>query len=476
MKILITGTTGYIAKRLVPLLLEEGHELVCCVRDLIRVPKHIKDHEKVSFVKVDFLTKDHKEPFPKDIEAAYYLIHSMSGYTEDFKEDERKCAENFKKHIRPTAIKQVIYLSGITNNDNLSKHLSSRKQVEEILKDEHYHLTVFKAGIIVGSGSSSFEIIRDLAEKLPIMVTPKWLNTKTQPIAIRDVLEFLFRALGNENVYDKSFDIFSSEILTYKQMLLQFAEVRGLKRWIYTIPIMTPRLSSYWLFFVTSTSYRLAVNLVDSMKVPIIGKPSPINELLNVNPISYKEAVSRAFDKIEQNDIVSSWKDSLISGDITRQLSEHVNVPEYGVFKDIRVRKITDKAYTLNKIWTIGGKNGWYYANFLWKIRGLMDQLVGGGGLRRGRSHPTRLYAGDALDFWRVLFASKSQGKLLLYAEMKLPGEAWLAFEILDNQLYQKAIFRPKGIWGRLYWYAVLPFHGIIFKGLINHLSQPTKA
>jgi len=473
MNILVTGATGYIGKRLIPFLLNEGHTVICVVRDRLRADKSYADDENVFVIEGDFLKPKTLNNIPIDIDVAYYLIHSMSNSSKDFKTLEERCAVNFKKAIENTNTKQVIYLSGITNEDKLSKHLQSRKNVEDVLASKNYALTIFKAGIIVGSGSSSFEIIRDIVEKLPFMIAPKWLNTKTQPLAVRDVLAFLSRAANNKTVFNKSYDVFGPEILTYKEMLLQFAEVRGLKRYILTVPVMTPKLSSYWLYFVTSTSYKLATSLVDSMGIQIVGKSSDINEVLNVNPLTYKEAVSLAFEKIEQNSIVSSWKDSMVSsGRLGNQLHKYVNVPKFGCFNDYKERPVKDTESTINKIWAIGGTTGWYYGTFLWRIRGYIDKLFGGIGLRRGRTSPTELDAGDALDFWRVIFADKEQKKLLLYAEMRLPGEAWLEFKIEDNFLKQTATFRPRGLWGRLYWYSVLPFHGFIFRGMINKLSE----
>lgn len=473
MKILVTGSTGYIGKRLIPILINEGHHVVCAVRDALRVDKNYLEDDHITIVEADFLKPETLKNIPSDIDVAYYLIHSMSNSSKDFLTLESDCAQNFKNHFEATTLKQVIYLSGITNEEELSKHLQSRKNVENILSSDTYSLTVFKAGIIVGSGSSSFEIIRDLVEKLPVMIAPKWLNTKTQPLAVRDVLAFLSRAKGNERLYNKSYDIFGPEILTYKQMLLQFAEIRGLKRYILTVPIMTPKLSSYWLYFVTSTSYKLASTLVDSMGVEIVGNPSNINQILDVNPITYSEAVQLAFEKIEQNSIVSSWKDSMISsGRLKNSLHKYINVPKYGCFRDYKEIKVIDEENTINKIWSIGGTTGWYYGTFLWKLRGYLDKLVGGIGLRRGRTHVSELDAGDALDFWRVIFADKSKRKLLLYAEMKLPGEAWLEFKIEDGFLKQTATFRPRGLAGRFYWYSVYPFHGFIFNGMIKKLVK----
>ena len=471
MKILLTGTTGYIAKRLALQLLEDNHELVCCVRDMERIPDEIEEHPRCKFIKVDFLKPESVE-IPSDIEAAYYLIHSMSNSKNDFEKLERQCSQNFKELVNKTECNQVIYLSGIVNDDSLSKHLKSRLQVENTLKSNDYALTTFRAGIIVGSGSASFEIIRDIVEKLPVMITPKWLNTKTQPIGVRDVLTYLSNALGNKKLFDKSYDIFGPEILTYKEMLLQFAEVRGLKRYILTLPVLTPKLSSYWLYFVTSTSFQLASALVDSMKVEVIGKPSDINSHIDIDPMSYKIAVNLAFQKIQQNEVVSSWKDAVSSGIFNDQLSKHIELPHYGCFKDVRFREVTDEEFTLNQIWKIGGRNGWYRFNRLWKIRGHVDKLFGGVGLRRGRTHDTSLEPGDPLDFWRVLFADKNEKRLLLFAEMKLPGEAWLEFKIVKNKLYQRAVFRPKGVWGRLYWYSVLPFHAFVFNGMIDALVK----
>ncbi|WP_439151779.1 SDR family oxidoreductase [Winogradskyella sp.] len=472
MKILITGTTGYIAKRLALQLLEDKHELICCVRDMNRIPDEIEEHPLCSFIKMDFLNPEPNK-IPKNIDVAYYLIHSMATDADDFEDLERQCAHNFKNLVEATQCKQVIYLSGIVNDDSLSKHLKSRLQVEETLKSEKYALTTFRAGIIVGSGSASFEIIRDIVEKLPLMVTPKWLNTKTQPLGIRDVLTYLSGALGKEALFNKSYDIFGPEILTYKEMLLQFAEVRGLKRHIRTLPILSPKLSSYWLYFVTSTSFQLAQALVNSMKVEVIGRPSDINDHIKIEPMSYKTAVELAFQRIEQNSVISSWKDAVSSGRFKDQLSKHIELPQFGCFKDVRSKTIIDEEFTLNQIWGIGGRNGWYSFNGLWKLRGYVDKLFGGVGLRRGRTHDTYLEPGDPLDFWRVLFADKKEKRLLLFAEMKLPGEAWLEFKIVKDKLYQRAVFRPKGVWGRLYWYMVLPFHAFVFKGMINALVEP---
>lgn len=471
MRILLTGTTGYIGRRLLPILLHQGHYVICCVRDRNRFDISKYNSSNLEVIEVDFLKKDTLKQLPESIDAAYYLIHSMSVSTRDFESLEKKSAEYFKEALQGTSVRQVIYLSGIINNKELSKHLSSRKAVEEILKTGSYHLTTLRAGIIVGSGSASFEIIRDLVEKLPVMIAPKWLNTKSQPIAIYNVIEFLTGVLLNVKTFDNSFDIGGPDILSYKQMLLNFAKVRKLKRRVFVVPVMTPKLSSYWLYFITSTSYKLAVNLVNSMKIEIIGEKNSLPEMLGIELISYKDAVQSAFDKIAQQEVISSWTDALSSDALYKGISELINVPVYGCFKDKKELSISNEEDVTERIWSIGGEKGWYYANWLWGIRGILDKVSGGVGLRRGRRSRTEISPGDALDFWRVIYADKEEKRLLLFAEMKLPGEAWLEFRIKDKTLYQIATFRPLGLWGRIYWYSVLPFHGFIFRGMIKRIA-----
>ena len=470
MKILLTGANGYIGKRLLTVLIDLKHEVVCCVRDEQRFSKELKDHPLVQVIEVDLLKKETLNTLPKDIQGAYYLVHSMSSH-ENYTSLEAQCAENFSAYLETTSIEHLIYLSGIVNSSNLSKHLSSRKNVELLLSRGSYNTTTLRAGIIIGSGSASFEIIRDLIEKLPLMIAPKWLLTKCQPIGISDVLLFLSRTLFQKETYNKSYDIGGPDVLSYKEMLYGFAATRGLKRFIYTVPVMTPRLSSYWLYFVTSTSYKLAVSLVESMNVEVTCQPSQINDLLQIKPISYRNALEKAFSKIGQHDVPSSWKDSYASSGFDLMISDLIKVPEFGCFTDRRVQKMTDRAQTIDRLWKIGGETGWYHANFLWELRGFMDKLSGGVGLRRGRTTQSDINAGDAIDFWRVLYADRSKGQLLLYAEMKLPGEAWLEFKIIDQQLQQTATFRPLGIYGRLYWFSVWPFHSYIFKGMLRKLT-----
>ncbi|MBE0667420.1 MAG: NAD(P)H-binding protein, partial [Bacteroidales bacterium] len=291
MKILLTGATGYIAKRLLPVLLSGGHTVVCCVRDRNRFDSGKYNSSLVEVAEVDFLDKDSLKNIPEDIDVAYYLIHSMSASVNEFEVMERASAINFRERIEETRVRQVIYLSGIINNKELSRHLASRKAVEEALSEGKYHLTTLRAGIILGSGSASFEIMRDLVEKLPVMIAPRWLHTKSQPISVLNVTEFLYGVLLNEYTFDRSFDIGGPDIMTYKEMLLRFATVRNLRRHIFVVPVMTPKLSSYWLYFVTSTSYKLAVNLVHSMKIEVIVARNDLPEILGIKLIGFDDAV-----------------------------------------------------------------------------------------------------------------------------------------------------------------------------------------
>jgi uncharacterized protein YbjT (DUF2867 family) len=471
MRILLTGASGYIGKRLLPVLVESGHHVICCVRDTKRFAPPASLKSRIEVIEVDLLNAASLENIPKDIDGAFYLVHSMSA-SSDYAALEEESAINFRNAINQTKAQHVVYLSGIINETELSKHLTSRKNVEIELGKGSYNFTTLRAGIIIGSGSASFEIMRDLVEKIPIMVTPKWLNTKCQPIGISDVIQILSKTIFNPKTFNSDFDIGGPDILTYKEMLLEFGRSRNLKRHIYIVPVMTPKLSSYWLYFVTSTSYKLAIALVNSMKIEVICRNDDINKILEIEPISYRAALERAFSKIERNEVISSWKDAFISSDFNLNISEFIHVPTFGCFIDTRERTFTSRDACVNNIWRIGGENGWYYGNWLWKLRGFLDKLVGGVGLRRGRTSVNSLSVGDALDFWRVLYADKAESRLLLFAEMKLPGEAWLEFRIVENKLIQTATFRPLGLMGRLYWYAVLPFHGFIFNGMIREITK----
>lgn len=478
MKILLTGTTGYIGRRLLPVLVGAGHSVVCLVRDRRRFDWEDFSAEFLQHVSV--LEADLHDPatltsVPADIDAAYYLVHSMSSSNPDFTQLEATSAQNFVNLVNTTSAQQIIYLSGIVNDSDLSDHLLSRRNVEDVLKTAKAPVTILRAAIIIGSGSASFEIIRDLVEKLPVMIAPRWLKTKCQPIGIRNVIDYLLGVLIKRETYNRTFDIGGTEVLTYKQMLLGFARMRKLKRLIITVPVLSPKLSSLWLVFVTSTTYSLARSLVSSMKNEVICSNSDIRDIVPTHVLSYDESLRLAFDRISQKSVVSSWKDAISNDQISKHFLDQIQVPEHGVLSD--AREITfshDPQRVINNIWRIGGDQGWYFGNWMWRIRGLLDTMVGGVGLRRGRRSATDLKAGDALDFWRVLLADKASGRLLLYAEMKLPGEAWLEFRIKESGanrvLCQTATFRPLGLWGRLYWYCLLPFHAVIFPGMAKRI------
>lgn len=484
MKVLLTGSTGYIGRRLLPALIEEGHQVICLVRDKRRFDfdDFSSDHLKnILVVEGDLSEPTSLQHLPTAIDVAYYLVHSMGHSEKSFKSLEEEQAANFVAYINTTSAQQIIYLGGIANDLNLSEHLSSRQNVEAILSTAKAPLTVLRAAIIIGSGSASFEIIRDLVEKLPVMIAPKWLRTRCQPIGIRNVIEYLRGVLLKQETYHQVFDIGGRDVLSYHQMLMTYAKIRKLKRLIIPVPVLSPRLSSHWLYFVTSTSLSLARTLVSSLKNEVVCKDNRIQAFVPITVLSYEEALSAAFERIQQRNVVSSWKDAVNDQSIDKNFLNYVEVPTFGCYLDKRIVTITGpKENVINNIWTIGGNKGWYFGNWMWRIRGLMDKMVGGVGLRRGRRSETELKPGDALDFWRVLVADKEKGRLLLYAEMKLPGEAWLEFKIKESngkrELMQTATFRPLGLWGRLYWYSVLPFHGLIFpqmaKGIVH--SQPS--
>ncbi len=484
MKILLTGSTGYIGRRLLPILLADGHQVICLVRDKRRFDWDDfspEDHKSILVIEADLSKEETLSGLPLDFDAAYYLVHSMSSSHQNFTHIESESAQNFVKFIDKSHAKQIIYLSGIVNDAELSDHLLSRKNVEDILLASSIPATVLRAAIIIGSGSSSFEIIRDLVEKLPFMIAPRWLKTKCQPISIRNVIEYLRGVLLIPETLHQSYDIGGADILTYKEMLYGYAKERKLRRLIITVPLLSPKLSSLWLYFVTSTSYPLARTLVASMKNEVVCKDNRINKIVPIKILHYREALQLAFNKITQKNIISSWKDAIAIGTMNKDFLNKVNVPEHGVYLDKRIVKFEGNQDTvIDNMWRIGGEQGWYFGNILWRIRGVMDKMVGGVGLRRGRRNETELKPGDALDFWRVLIADKKNGRLLLYAEMKLPGEAWLEFKIKESDgkamLIQTATFQPLGVWGRVYWYLMLPFHGFIFpqmaKGIVGSLPR----
>ncbi|WP_316932303.1 NAD(P)H-binding protein [Hymenobacter terrenus] len=340
MKILLTGATGYIGQRLLPMLAGAGHDVVCLVRDPRRfsVSEILPDSllDRVSVAQGDLLKPDSLAEVPTDIDAAYYLVHSMSGGNENFFHLEQQSAHNFTQYLNTTTARQVIYLSGIANDHGLSVHLRSRFAVETVLgKATTAKLTVLRASIIIGSGSASFEIIRDLVEKLPVMVTPRWLNSRCQPIGVRDIMFYLTEVLDNPACFGRAFDVGGPDVLAYRDMLLGLAAERGYKRWIVTVPVLTPRLSSWWLYLVTSTTFSLAQSLVESLKNDTVCDPAKsISAVVPHECMSYREALALAFQRIEQNEVVSSWSDALSSGIVRQNYMDAMQIPKNGMFFD----------------------------------------------------------------------------------------------------------------------------------------------
>jgi uncharacterized protein YbjT (DUF2867 family) len=476
MKILLTGATGYIGRRLLPALLENGHKVVCCVRAGNRFLSDFS-HPNLSSVEVDFMKEEDILRLPRDIDVAYYLMHSMNVSPKHFETLEKRIALNFVGYLENTCAAQLIYLSGLVPaSAEMSSHLRSRWEVEKILSGGKVPATVLRAGIVVGSGSASFEIIRDLIEKLPLIIGPDWLNNRCQPIAVRNVIQYLIGILGHPACKGEIFDIGGPEVLTYKEILLGYASVRRLRRRIISVPFSATGLTAKWLFYITTTSDKLAVNLVESMMSDLICRDNRLESMLEIDSISYQQAIVMAFAKIEQNLVLSSWKDALNDPELFRHMAGFIEVPRFGTFRNSQVVEIRQDFRTvLGNLWALGGETGWFYANWIWQIRGFIDRLVGGVGLRRGRTHPWQLHPGDALDFWRVLIADQPGMHLLLFAEMKVPGEAWLEFSIREGkngpELHQVATFRPNGISGRLYWYLLLPVHSLIFYNMARQIA-----
>jgi len=476
--LLITGANGYIGLRLIPALLEAGHRVTALVRDRRRFPldDFSKAGEQLTLLEGDFLKPETLPEFPADLDAAYYLLHSMGGGG-DFVEREKRVAGHFVAALNQTNCKRTIYLSGLIDpHQELSPHLRSRNEVEGLLRSAKADLTVLRASIIVGSGSASFEIVRDLAEKLPVMICPRWVATRCQPIAIRNVIEYLTDLLDHPVTSGQTYDIGGPDVLRYRDLLAGYAEVRGLTRYYIPVPFLSPSLSSWWLYLMTSTTFSLARALVQSMKNETVCTDNSIRYIIPLPLISYRDAVELALARIAQNRVPSRWADSLQAGTLDPSFIDAVRTPEHGVFSDDQSVPLTAaREDVIEAIWSLGGKNGWPSMNWAWKIRGALDRIFGGTGIRRGRRHPTELRPGDPLDFWRVLVADREAGRLILYAEMKLPGEAWLEFRIEGDQLRQTATFRPQGIFGRLYWFAVLPFHWLLFPHMAHRLAAASR-
>lgn len=471
MKVLLTGSTGYIGRRLKQELLnDENIEL----KLLVRNKKSISSlNENAQVVEGDTFNKESLKEALKDVEVAYYLIHSLSN--ENYKDLDKISAQNFVDIANECGVKRIIYLGGLgVKNENTSEHLLSRIETGEILSSNKNLQTIWlRAGVIIGSGSASFEIIRNLTEKLPIMTTPKWVNTKAQPIAVSDVLSYLYNSLYLDVKENLIVDI-GSEQLSYKNMMLKTAKVLGLKRILITLPFMSINLSSYWLNLFTPVPYAVAKALVEGLKSEVIIQNDHAKKYFpNIIPISYEEAVSNAIKEIEANQVISRWNDK---GDGVWEKNAQNEISK-AVFIDRKELDISniEASKVYQSFIGIGGENGWFDFDFLWELRGIIDKLIGGVGLKRGRRSQCDLRISDCLDFWKVVDLQKDE-RLLLYAQMKLPGVAWLEFKIKDNKLIQSAYFYPKGVLGRLYWYALIPLHYFVFNNMIKSIIKKAKS
>lgn len=476
-KILVTGATGFVGKRLILALLNEGHQVYAICR--IKGTRIFADEpENLFYIWGDLRNSEIYDQMPKDIDAAYYLVHSMSGIVASLKNTEEEVAQAFVNGIGKTNVRHLIYLGGIINDEHsLSPHLSSRLLVEKILKQSGIPTTILRASLIIGSGSASFEIIRDLCQKLPWMIVPKWVNTPCQPIAIRDVLFYLRKVLLAEACYNRIFDIGGPEILTFKQLMLAYASERKIKIWMFEVPVLSPKLSSYWLFFITSVRFSICYYLVESMKSSTVVKLKGIEAIFPHDCLSFQESLSEAFQEISNNQIVSTWMDSWETMEPNPDVDTFRQILEKKCFKDEQRTPIKNsKSAVINKLWKIGGNTGYYAFDWAWYLRGLADKFVGGIGLNRGRRDPAEILVGDSIDFWRVIQADKDSGHLVLFSNMKVPGKAWLSFELVEDGeqtwLVQTAWFQPRNIWGRLYWYSLYPIHCFLFQKMAKAIAK----
>ncbi|MCH9811283.1 SDR family oxidoreductase [bacterium] len=477
MRVLVAGANGYVGSRLCYKLAEKGYHVIALVRNKDRFNVQEKVHDKIEVLECDLLQKASLNIMEGEIDCAFYLVHSLSAKQKKFYDLEEKSAIYFRERMEELETKKIVYLSGLSGENPKSEHMRSRDRVGQILLEGKIPVVNFQAGIIIGSGSASFELMRDLVEKLPVMIAPRWVSSKCQPIGISDVLYYLEHIVDKEVKESVIYHIGGPDVLTYKEMLYCFAKIRGLKRWILSVPVLTPHLSSLWLYFITSTNMYLAKRLVHSLAGDAVCLERGIEKVLPHKCLDYAQTIERAFDKIEQNHVFSSWKDALNKVGSLPHFDVYIHAPEHGCLTNVQTRYYTTpKEKILDKLWSIGGKNGWYYMTWAWKIRGRIDKLFGGVGLRRGRRSPTELQNGEALDFWRVIKSDRANGELLLFAEMKVPGEAWLSWKVREEEnkveIHQVATFRPKGVLGRLYWYSLWPVHIFIFRGLCNQIGK----
>ncbi len=471
-RIAIAGATGYIGGRLAPLLLQSGRQLRC----LVRSPKKLEGRwwtsgQGVEVRQTNLSDKEALQQALTGCTAAYYLVHSMMSAKGEYARRDLELAATFAQAAREAGLGRIIYLGGLgETGPGLSEHLTSRRDVETALASTGVPVTVLRAAMIIGSGSASFEILRYLVERLPVMITPKWVNTRCQPIGVDNVLGYLVGALSVPECAGATFDIGGSEILTYREIMRVMADELGLRRrWIVPVPVLTPRLSSYWIHLVTPLSNRIARPLAEGLKNEVICREDRITRLVPQKLLNVREAIRAALRQVESHLVETNWS---MAGPMPGD-------PDWSggtVFKDERMIQIeAPAAAVFSAVCQLGGEHGWY-ADWLWRIRGAMDRIVGGPGLRRGRRDPDSLRCGDALDFWRVAGLERDKS-LSLRAEMKLPGEALLDFRIRADgaggcTLTQTAFFEPKGVSGLMYWYAVLPLHCIVFRGMLRSVKR----
>ncbi len=482
--IAVLGATGYIGARLVPRLLKAGWT----VRAIGRNPAKLAgrawaSHPAIEMVAGDVLDRQQLTAALQGCQAAYYLVHSMNPQTSDFAATDREAAENMVAAATAAGLARIIYLGGLGEDaPQLSHHLRSRHEVGAILQNGSVPATIFRAAMIIGSGSASFEILRYLVERLPVMVTPRWVDTPCQPIAVSNVLHYLVSCLDCPGTIGDTFDVGTEEVVTYRQLMRLYAEEARLpRRWILPVPVLTPRLSSYWIHLVTPIPASLARPLAEGLRNPVLCHDARIRELLPQQLCGCRRAIRLALENLRLQQVESSWMDAGRVAPVEWSTSEDPEWAGGTIFRDDR--RMLVKA-TSAQCWPavvgIGGKTGWYYADWLWQVRGGMDRLLGGPGIGRGRRDPQSVQAGDALDFWRVLAVDPGH-RLKLVAEMKVPGEAVLELlltECVDGttEIRQCARFKPRGLLGLLYWYSVLPLHNLVFAGMLRGMARASGA
>jgi len=481
-RILVTGASGYVGGRLVRALLNEGLTVRVNVRDKKKISGQIWANEVE--VSVGNATNFEEMKVALDgVHTAFYLLHSI-GVGSDFDELEAKMAKNFAQAAEASGVKQIVYLGGIANVEKQSKHLASRARTGKELSSTTVPVLELRAGIVIGSGSASFEMLRHLTHRLPIMTTPKWVSNRTHPIAIRDVLWYLANAAKLEKPVSGIFDIGGPEILSYADMMQKFAKCSGLRRrWIIKVPVLTPKLSSLWIGFVTPVPTRLARPLIGSLINETVADPKKSIDAIIPKPpeglIDVTTAINLALSRTTSNQVETRWSDANV---ITAPWQKAQSDPDWAGEITLRDKREVLTDAPIDCVWKsieqIGGETGWYGADFLWWARGVLDRLVGGVGIRRGRRDPKHLRVGDSLDFWRVEAIEKEK-VLRLYAEMILPGKAWLEFRISNEgekvQIVQEATFSPRGLGGQLYWYVVLPLHAFVFPTMLRNIVRSSK-